>query len=318
MNKSKLLEAKQVLESAQRILIVSHIRPDGDAIGALLGLGLALQQADKSVQMVSEDGVPKSFRHLKGSEQIKKKPEGEFEIIMVVDCSDLERTGRVLEGYPTPDINIDHHATNRAFAKINLVDIEATSTTEMLVNLFPVIGLQITPPVAEALLTGIITDTIGFQTTSMRPQALRTAADLMETGIDLPSLYRKALRSRSFEATRYWGAGLSTLEHQDGLVWATLDLEARKSANYPGMDDADLINILATIENADIALIFVEQSMDRVKVSWRARRDIDVSKVASQFGGGGHKPAAGATIEGNLRDVQAEVIKATKKLLNGR
>jgi len=318
MIESKLLEVKQILETAQRILIVSHIRPDGDAIGSLIGLGLALQAADKTVQMVLEDGVPKSFRHLKGSELIKKKPEGEFETIVVVDCSDLERTGKSLRDYPAPDINIDHHVTNYDFAHINLVDVEATSTTEMLAAYLPIFGLKITKPIAEALLTGLITDTIGFRTASMRPQALRTAADLMEVGIDLPSLYRKALHSRSLEAARYWGAGLSTLEHEDRMVWATLDLDARKSANYPGRDDADLVNLLTTIENIDIALIFIEQPKDRVKVSWRARPGFDISEIASRFGGGGHKPAAGATIEGNLKDVQIEVLNATKKLLNGR
>jgi len=311
----KIQETKEILKTAQHILIVSHLRPDGDAIGSLLGLGLALQEADKTVQMVLEDGVPKSFRHLKGSELIKKRPDGEFESIVVVDCSDVDRTGKTLKQYPTPDINIDHHITNRNFSHINLVDVEATSTTEMLAAYIPAFGLSINEPVAEALLTGLITDTIGFRTASMRPQALRTAADLMEIGIDLPMLYRKALNSRTFESARYWGAGLRTLEHEDRIVWATLDSEARKFANYPGRDDADLVSILTTIENIDIAMIFIEQPKDRVKVSWRARPGFDVSEIASQFGGGGHKPAAGATIEGNLKDVQIEVLKATQKLL---
>ncbi|MBM3145102.1 MAG: bifunctional oligoribonuclease/PAP phosphatase NrnA [Chloroflexi bacterium] len=317
MIESKILEARHLLETAGRILVVSHIRPDGDAIGALLGMGLALLEAEKNVQMVLEDGIPKSFRHLQGSEQVKKKPDGEFDLIVVLDCSDLERTGKALKGYPTPDINIDHHVTNDHFARLNLVDSEATSTTEMLAAYLAAFGLQITEPVAEALLTGLITDTIGFRTTSMRPQALRTAADLMEVGVDLPTLYQKALNTRSFQAVRYWGAGLSTLEYNDRMVWATLDYEARKTADYPGKDDADLINILATIENIDIAMVFIEQTKNRVKVSWRARPGFDVAKVAAQFGGGGHKPAAGATIEGNMKEVQAEVLEATRKLLNG-
>ncbi len=317
MNDKSLLEAKQILQNAQHILVTSHIRPDGDAIGSLIALGLALQNADKTVQMVMEDGVPKSFRHLKGSELVKKKAIGEVDAIVVVDCSDLERTGKVLQNYPAPDINIDHHFTNLNFARVNLVDIKAAATTEMLAKIIPTIGLEISKPIAEALLTGLITDTIGFRTTSMRSNSLRTAADLMDFGTDLPDLYQKALHSRSFEAARYWGAGLTTIEHDNRMIWATLDLDARESANYPGNDDADLVNILTTINNIDIAVIFIEQPKDRVKVSWRARSGFDVSKVAMQFGGGGHKPAAGATIEGNLLDVQAEVLRETKKLLNG-
>ncbi|MBC8509871.1 MAG: bifunctional oligoribonuclease/PAP phosphatase NrnA [Anaerolineales bacterium] len=317
MKDKSLLEAKQILQNAHNILITSHIRPDGDAVGSLLAIGLALLDADKTVQMVLEDGVPKSFRHLRGSDLIKKRPEGEFDAIVVVDCSDLDRTGKVLRKFPTPDISIDHHITNLDFARVNLVDTAAPATAEMLAAYIPAFGLKITRSIAEALLTGLITDTIGFRTTSMRSNALRTAADLMDLGPNLPDLYQKALISRSFEAARYWGAGLNTLEHDNRMVWATLDLEARKSTNYPGSDDADLVNILTTIKNTDIAVIFIEQHKDRVKVSWRARSGFDVSSVAMQFGGGGHKPAAGATIEGNLFDVKADVLKATKKLLNG-
>ncbi len=318
MNYKFLEDTREVLKNSQNVLLVSHIRPDGDAIGSLLAMGLALQDADKNVQMVLEDGVPKSFRHLFGSDQIKKKPHGEFDAIVVLDCSDLARTGNCLLDYPIPDINIDHHVTNLNFARINLVDVNAAATTEMLAAYLPALGLQITKPIAEALLTGLITDTIGFRTASMRSDALRVAADLMDTGIDLPILYHRALTSRSLEAIRYWGSGLSTLEHVDRMVWATLDLEARKIAGYPGRDDADLVNVLTSIDNVDVALIFVEQTKERVKVSWRARPGFDVSQVASQFGGGGHKPAAGATIDGNLEDVKTDVLSATQKLLNGR
>ena len=317
MNEKSLLKARQILQESLHILITSHIRPDGDAVGSLLATGLALLDAGKTVQMVLEDGVPKSFRHLEGSDLIKKRPEGEFDAIVVVDCSDLERTGKFLHNYSTPDINIDHHVTNLNFARVNLVDSDASATTEMLTAYIPAFGLNISKPIAEALLTGLITDTIGFRTTSMRSNALRNAADLMDLGIDLPDLYQKALNLRSFEAIRYWGEGLNTLQHDNRIAWATLDLNARKSSNYPGNDDADLVNILTTIENIDIAVIFIEQHKNRVKVSWRARSGIDVSTVAMMFGGGGHMPAAGATIDGNLLDVKAEVLKATKKLLNG-
>lgn len=317
MNETLLEKGRITLAEAQRILLTSHIRPDGDAIGSLLGLGLALQDADKEVQMVMADGVPKTFRHLDGSNQVRKKPDGEFDTLIVVDCSDLDRVGEYYNQFPAPDLNIDHHITNKNFAKINLVDTKATATAEIITEYLQALGLTMSKPVAEALLTGIITDTIGFRTSNMRPEALRTAADLMSTGIDLPSLYRKALHSRSFQAARYWGAGLSNLEKYDRLIWATLKLEDRNAVHYPGNDDADLVNILSTIEEADVALIFIEQSPEKVKVSWRSRPGYDVSKIAAQFGGGGHKPAAGATISGNLEEVQASVLESTKALMNG-
>jgi len=317
MHKSDINATRKTLEQAQRILLTSHIRPDGDAVGSLLGMGLALEQAGKTVQMVLEDGVPKTFRHLAGSEQISKQAEGNFDAVIVLDCSDPDRTGEVLTASMQPDVNIDHHITNNNFARINLVDHQAVATAEILATLLPALGLEITPAVASVLLTGLLTDTIGFRTANMRPQALRTAATLMEMGADLPMLYEKALNTRTFEAVRYWGAGLNTLQRHDRMVWATLTLQARQAFNYPGFDDADLINILTTIQDADIALTFIEQPKQRVKVSWRARPGYDVARVATQFGGGGHKPAAGATIDGELAEVQSAVLQATRALLNG-
>ncbi len=316
MNKAWIHTFSQKFQAAEKILIVSHIRPDGDAIGSVLGLGLSLQLIGKQVQMVLSDGVPQSFRHLPGVDQLKQHPDGEFDLICVVDCSDLQRTGNALNGLPQPDLNIDHHITNLHFARSNLVDPQAVATAEILADLILALDLPMPPSVASALLTGLITDTIGFRTSNMQPNSLRLAARLMEAGADLPELYRRALVTRSFEAARFWGAGLSTLEKEGRMVWATLTLADRKAAGYPGRDDADLVTVLSSIEDADIALIFVEQPNNHVKVSWRAQPGFDVSQIALQFGGGGHPPASGADIVGELANVQASVLEATRALLS--
>jgi phosphoesterase RecJ-like protein len=167
------------------------------------------------------------------------------------------------------------------------------------------------------LLTGLVTDTLGFRTSNMTPHALRTAAGLMESGADLPELYRLALVSRSYPATRLWGAGLSRLKREGRLVWTTLSLADRKITDYPGRDDADLISVLASIQEADIAMIFQEQANRRVKVSWRAQPGIDVSQIAVRFGGGGHPAASGAELEGDLESVQETILAATRPLLEG-
>ena len=303
------------IEKSERIMVVSHIRPDGDAVGSLLGLGLAIRSMGKQVQMVLEDGVPPSFRHLTSSDKVVKRPKGVFDLAIVVDCSDIDRTGSVLDEYGKPDINIDHHVTNLDFAAINYVIPEAVSTTQMLTDLIQYFGVELNQPIGEALLTGLITDTLGFRTVNMSPDAFRTAAVLMESGIDLNALYGKALIDRSFAAMRYWGTGLMKLNREDRMVWTTLTLEDRKSVGYPGRDDADLINILSSIKDADISIIFIEQSNQHTKVSWRARPGFDVSKIAFQFGGGGHKPAAGADISGSLEEVIEKVLEATRTLL---
>jgi len=310
-------EIKDRLSTAKKIVIASHVRPDGDAIGSLLGLGLALRDAGKSVQMVLADGAPSSFKYLEGSKLIDKEPKGGHDTFITVDCADFKRTGSIFEKFGQPDINIDHHKTNEKFGKLNLIEAEEVATAAILTNYLPAWGLTITKPIAAALLTGIITDTLGFRTSNITPQALRQAATLMETGVDMPEIYMRSLVRRSFPAARYWGAGLSTLQSKNGIVWGTLTIADRKAAGYGGNDDADLINMISAIEGNKVGMVFVEQNSNRVKISWRAlEAGVDVSQVAKHFNGGGHAAAAGADIEGSLIEVQKEVLKKTGELLN--
>lgn len=307
---------KERLDRSNNILIASHIRPDGDAIGSLLGLGLALIDRGKSVKMVLVDGAPASFSHLEGSELIVREPSGEHDTFITVDCADFKRTGKAFAPLGQPDINIDHHKTNENFGKLNLIEPEEVATSAILANHLPAWGLKITRPVADALLTGIITDTLGFRTSNTNPSALRLCAMLMETGSNMPDLYMHSLVKKSFPAARYWGAGLSRLEQENGIVWGTLTLEDRKRAGYGGNDDADLINLISSIHGNKVGMIFVEQSDHHVKISWRALEEgVDVSPVAKQFGGGGHAAAAGADVPGDLNTVQPFVLKTTREIL---
>jgi phosphoesterase RecJ-like protein len=267
--------------------------------------------------MILVDGVSSSFKHLEGSELIVKEPTGEHDTFITVDCADFRRVGKVFESFGQPDINIDHHKTNELFGKINLIEPEEVATAAILTSYLPEWGFKITKPIAAALLTGIVTDTLGFRTSNTNPSALRLCASLMETGVDMTELYMKALIKKTFPAARYWGAGLSHLEQKDGIVWATLTVEDRKKAGYGGNDDADLINMISAIEGNKVGMIFVEQNDHHVKISWRALEPgIDVSKVAKHFNGGGHAAAAGADIPGALAEVQPLVLKTTQELLS--
>jgi phosphoesterase RecJ-like protein len=308
------------LQKTKKVLVVSHQRPDGDAIGSVLSIGLPLIASGKDVQMILNDGVPENFRFLQGSELIKTKPDGSVDYIIVVDSSEVERTDTVLLGYGMPDLNIDHHKTNTNFAKINLVESDAIATTEVLAKYLPKFGLKITKPVADALLVGIVTDTIGFRTTNVNPKALRMVADLMELGGDLVDIYYRTIVEQSLASARYWGAGLSKIQMEDGLVWTTLTLKEREASGYPARDDADLVKILSAIENAKVALILTEQSAGCVKISWRLcgsmPTDLDVSEIAQNFGGGGHKAAAGADVKGILDEVLVRVLSYTRDYLN--
>ena len=316
MNQGNTGAIKERLEKSKNVVIASHVRPDGDAIGSLLGLGLALRDSGKSVQMVLVDGVPSSFKHLEGSELILNEPKEAHDTFITVDSADFKRVGKTFENFGQPDINIDHHKTNEKFGKLNLIESEEVATAAILARHMPEWGYNITKPIAAALLTGIVTDTLGFRTSNTNPSAMRLCAMLMECGVDMNELYMKALVNKTFPAARYWGAGLSSLEQNHGLVWATLTLDDRKNAGYSGNDDADLINMISAIEGNKVGMIFVEQSDNHVKISWRALEPgIDVSQVAKHFKGGGHAAAAGADIPGALSDIQPLVLKTTQEML---
>lgn len=305
---------KERIFEAHNIGIATHIRPDGDAIGSVLGLGLALQAVGKNVQMVLRDGLSNTFKHLQGSDQFKQKFEEECDLYIVLDCSDMRRTGGVLEG-KTIGIAVDHHVTNENFAELNYVNPDSVATCAILAEKLPAWGLTINHEIACALLTGILSDSIGFRTSNTTSKSLRLAADLMDHGADITELYNKALLSRSYEATNYWGYALSRLQRNEGLVWTTLTLEDRKNSGYPGNDDADLTNILSSIDPFDVAVLFIEQKANDVKVSWRARAGLDISRLATSFGGGGHPGASGADVSGTLEEVQKSVLEATETFL---
>lgn len=148
----------------------------------------------------------------------------------------------------------------------------------------------------------------------MTPKALRLAADLMECGVDLPELYRQGLLSKTYEAARYWGCGLGRLQREDGFLWTALRLTDRLMVGYNGNDDADLVNMLSSVEG-DLVVLLVEQKDRRVKISWRAKPGLDVSQLALKFGGGGHPAAAGADVKGAFEEIQERVLVETRAFL---
>jgi phosphoesterase RecJ-like protein len=308
---------KDRIQAAHRVLVTSHVRPDGDAIGSSLALALALQDAGKQVQVVLSDGLSANFMSLPGADMVISKADGEFDLIVSVDCSDLQRVGDALNGYRPPDIIIDHHVTTEAFGILNLVEPKAVATASVLMRHMRAWGLVITPPIAANLMTGLITDTLGFRTSNTTPESLRQAADLLELGVDMNMLYYRSLVRRTFVEAKYWGAGLSSLERSDGILWATLTLADRKASGYTGKDDADLINIVSSIDDAEIAIMFVEQNAETTKVSWRGLKPhVDVSQIALQFDGGGHMAASGAELSGSLAEVRERVLETTRKILH--
>jgi phosphoesterase RecJ-like protein len=309
-----LQQIKKSLHKSERPLILSHIRPDGDAIGSLISMGLVLKKAGKFPCLYLEDGLPAKYRFLKGSELIAKKPADTNDLIISVDCSDIRRLGESFSSFPV-SINIDHHITNELFGETNLVLPEYPATSAILAEYLPLWGFPLDADASSALLMGILTDTIGFRTSNVTPTILRQAAQLMDKGADLSGIYSRTLTAQSFPASLLWGMALSRLVRENGLVWTVITLEDRKKAGYAGRDDADLTNILSSIEGSDVSVLFNEENGGKVKVSWRSNEPFDVTKIAKQFGGGGHPPASGAEIEGILEEVEKIVLSKTKQYM---
>ena len=317
MQDPEVRAAEQLLAPAHSVLVISHVRPDGDGIGSLLAFTLLMQAAGKRVFPVLADGAPDRFGYLPGAESILHAPTEKPDLIVAVDCSDLGRLGLVEEQLGgRPDLSFDHHATNTYFAGVNIVVPAAAATAEVLYDFASAVGFRIDTAVATCLLTGLVTDTVGFRTENVTPKVLRLAATLVERGAPLAEVYDRGLNRRSIPAARFWGRGLSSLGWDDGIAWASLTEADRRAAGYVGSDDADLINLLTTLDGALVALVFVEQPGGRVKVSWRSAAGVDVARLAQAFGGGGHEPAAGAVIDGALDQVRTQVLSTTRSFLH--
>jgi bifunctional oligoribonuclease and PAP phosphatase NrnA len=305
--------ARASIAVAKRVLAITHINPDGDAIGSLLGFGLAVRTAGKEVVMACADPVPDMFQFLPSANEVTYKPQGPFDLVVVLDVSDAPRMGSVGAALERPpDLLFDHHVTNPGFARLNFIDVAAASTAELVTELLPGLGLELSEPVAHCLLTGLVSDTLGFRTSSTTPKSLALAQQLMQAGAILHQIYDNSLYKRSYTAVRLWAEGLARMEMKHRMVWARLPLAARHASGYQGFGDADLINVLTSVREADVALIFVERQDGKVKVSWRSLPGINVAAVAAQFGGGGHAAAAGAEIAGTMEEVEARVLAATR------
>ncbi len=308
---------RDVLSGSQDPLLLAHVRPDGDAVGSVVALGLALQHQGKTPKLVFSDGLPRRYHFLTGSGMISTDIQGNFDLVISMDCANFDRISAPKSEINKVDLNIDHHVTNESYADINFILPDFASTTSILAKYLPVWGFEITKQIADALLMGMVTDTIGFRTSNVTPEYLRIAAGLLDSGADLPDIYHKALTLHSETASRIWGYALSRLETQANLAWTSILIEDRKRAEYQGMDDADLTNHLSSIENIDISILFNEQKDDKVKVSWRSTKHYDVTKIAARYGGGGHPQAAGAEVTGQLAEVREKIIGDTKQLLEG-
>jgi len=306
------------IEKAEHVLVISHIDPDGDAIGSMTAVGQALRQLGKRVTLACDDVVPARFHYLPLAGEVRRttNPDATYDLIVAVDCADASRMGWAYDRLrePKPALaNIDHHVTNSNFGAFNLVDPDVSSTAELLHRFLPEIGVEMTQGIAESLLTGIITDTMGFRTTSVTAATLRAAAELVDAGADIAAISLRALHQRPYATAQLWGIGLGgvTLE-DDGLIWTSISRGAAQRAGVEGArSSSGLVNFLLDVDPAVMAVVLTEMTdEDMVRVTMRCHPPYNVAEVAGQFGGGGHALAAGCALGGPLEEAEARVVAA--------
>ena len=304
---------KELLSEAQNVLAITHIGPDGDAIGSLTAMGTALKQLDKSGTLVCDDGSPARFDFLPRAERIQKFPDTDtkYDLVIALDCGDMSRMGRAYEGLPAPRpdiINIDHHVTNTYFGEVNLVDSDCNSTTEILYRLLPLLGVQISAELATSLLTGIVTDTLGFRTVGVTSATFKAASELMDSGADLSLITAQALLIKPLATLRLWQVGLDNMKLEDeGFLWTSISHEERRSIGHAGASSGGLVNMMANAYEAAMSAVLLEDD-NRVYVGFRCRPPYNVAELALNLGGGGHPLAAGCTLEGPLKDAESLVV----------
>jgi len=305
-------EATEAVEQAASVLIVTHINPDGDAIGSLLGLALTLRARGKKVDAVVDGGVPDFLRFLVGANTVQGKlKRGKWDVMISSDSSDEERAG--LAGvygrkHSARVINLDHHPTNTYFGDIFLVVPEAVSATEIVYLWLEHMGHPLSEPVAIALLTGLVTDTMGFRTNNVKAATMGLAQKLMEAGASLYDITQRTMVSRPFRDLQLLANAFPSIKLQGTIISGVVTQDDLKRAGQHEATDGGLVSQLIAANEAVIAVVFKELADGKVELSFRSKPGFDVGSAAFGLGGGGHKQASGATIDGPLDVAIARVM----------
>jgi phosphoesterase RecJ-like protein len=306
------------LKARDRFLITSHANPDGDSIGSQVAMARALQSLGKRVRLVNRDPAPPHYFAFPGVSEIEiaRQVEGDHGAVVVMECGELSRTGvSGLDRYYV--INIDHHVGNTNFGALNWFDGSAAACGEMVFDLIEALGAPFTLEVATHIYLAILTDTGSFHHSNITPRTFEISRRAAEAGVDAAAMARSVFDSNSFGKLKLIGAVLDSMEVDFGgrLAILHLDEAALEAAGCTYNDTEGLINLPLTAREIQAVVFFKVLQRDEIRVSMRSKGDVDVRGVATQFGGGGHKNAAGCTIPGALAHVKPLVIGRVKDAL---
>lgn len=312
-----LSSVKRIVEDTHKALLISHIAPDGDTLGATLGLAWALRKRDIEARLSCADPVPDSLAFLPGSDGYAPRGRTDEDTIFVIDVSDLERVGDIYDPAAfsaVPVVNIDHHVTNKMYGDVNLVE-DRTSTAELILDLLPALQIPLDETIATCLLTGVVTDTRGFRTNNTSGDSLRAAVTLVEAGAPLTKITDAAFSHQPRSVVEMWGHGLSRYKFSGGIMWCTIPQDILQRVEPQARSSRGLINFLSDLDGVKVAIVFRELEEGIVDVSFRSVPAVDVSRVAADFGGGGHPQAAGCLLEGTLEEAEERIVSSVSALV---
>jgi len=298
---------------SRRVLMLGHVHPDADVLGTLLALGLALGERGWMVTWGGPHPAPEFLAFLPGIERYQRleRVEGPLDLVVLTDCPNPDRTEGLLgeaRQAGAQVINIDHHHDNRRYGNVNWVEPTAAAAGEMVYALLVALGAPITPAIALNLFTAIHMDTGSFRYSNVTPDTFRVAAALVAAGADPAFVANRLYERRPAQALRLLGEMLARVQVSDDGRVAWLALRAG-SVPEAFVEAEDLVNYPRSVASVRVACLLRERD-DAVKVSLRGKGDVDVSRIAAKFGGGGHPNAAGCSIAGPLDQVTRDVLAA--------
>jgi phosphoesterase RecJ-like protein len=312
-----------VISANQSFLLMSHVRPDGDAIGSQIALGFSLMAMGKQVYLVNEDGVPESLEFLKGSEKVTLPPKDalEVDVAIALDTATKSRLGDgSLHAASKAKVwlNIDHHLSNPAYGDINLIDARKPATGQIVYELIKALDYPIPNETRDAIYVAVSTDTGSFQYGSARADTYELGADLIQRGLDVGKINADTYDNHPYRRLELIRALLNTLQiSEDGQLayWELLD-KTRVDLALQSDDSEGLIDMIRSVKGVRIAVFFEELPDGKIRVSMRSKDSgVNVCNVAMEFGGGGHALAAGIRMVGPLADAKLKVLAALKQLL---
>jgi phosphoesterase RecJ-like protein len=311
-----------VFKKKDYFTITSHQNIDGDGIGSALAVYFLLKGLNKKARVIYDAPVPYFYEFLPGVSFIEKFAGSDFkkEVLVVVDCSNLKRTGQIAEtaGNYQIIVNIDHHPDNQYFGNVNLVDPEAPSCSLLLYKLIKENNFVLTREIATSILTGIITDTGNFQFVEMNTYLLEVLSELTQQGASLSQIIKHAFRYRKLEALRLLGRALSKMEYdaERGIASIYVTQEDFKTTSAHEDDTEGIVDYGLFIPGSRISVLFKETQPSYFKVSLRSQDDLNLLPIVHHFGGGGHEKAAGFKITGNFETVKIQVLQFIRNYID--